>query len=273
MYSVLDHRFHANVSCQRSVRIGDSTCFSCHHPPRSTAAPRYRIFFGQTNSVEQQGVAGPTGARSAQLRLCPRFAALAARAFARFATSAAFRAGDIFLFAGALLAAGFAALTASQRFFVAATIAALPARLSFRFFLGAASCADGSVVFFDAAHLFRCASAIAFLPAALIFRRLGVAGSAVAAGSVGPPVSQPRSSTILASSFSFWASIPRIAAVTISVVSFGVGMLLDLPRFFHRKGDAEIHTTLTGTLGGRLAYTISVQSKPFRRGMIRETRW
>ena len=202
-----------------------------------------------------------------------RFAALAARAFARFATSAAFRAGDIFLFAGALLAAGFAALTASQRFFVAATIAALPARLSFRFFLGAASCADGSVVFFDAAHLFRCASAIAFLPAALIFRRLGVAGSAVAAGSVGPPVSQPQSSAILASSFSFWASIPRIAAVTISVVSFGVGMLLDLPRFFHRKGDAEIHTTPTGTLGGRLAYTISVQSKPFRRGMIRETRW
>ena len=68
-----------------------------------------------------------------------RFAALAARAFARFATSAAFRAGDIFLFTGA----GSAALTASHRFLVAAMIAFLPAAESFRFFLGAASGIDG----------------------------------------------------------------------------------------------------------------------------------
>jgi len=34
-----------------------------------------------------------------------------------------------------------------------------------------------------------------------------------------------------------------MAAFTISVVSFGVGMLLDLPRFIHRKRDAVIHTT------------------------------
>src|ERR1017187_104165 len=84
-----------------------------------------------------------------------------------------------------------------------------------------------------------------FRAAALIFRRLGVAGSAAATGSEGPPVSQVRSSAILASSFSFWASIPKIAAFTISVVSFPVGILLDLPRFFHRKGDAVIHATPT----------------------------
>jgi hypothetical protein len=39
-----------------------------------------------------------------------RFATMAARAFARFATSAAFRAGDIFFFAGAVFVAGFSAL-------------------------------------------------------------------------------------------------------------------------------------------------------------------
>ena len=83
-----------------------------------------------------------------------------------------------------------------------------------------------------------------FRAAALIFRRfLGVAGSGAPAASVGPTVSHARSSAILASSFSFWASIPKIAAFTISVVSFGVGMLLDLPRFFPRKGGAVIHPT------------------------------
>ena len=59
-----------------------------------------------------------------------RFAALAARAFARFATSAAFRAGDISFFAGALFAAGFSALwIAAHRFFVAAMILAIPSLL------------------------------------------------------------------------------------------------------------------------------------------------
>jgi len=41
----------------------------------------------------------------------------------------------------------------------------------------------------------------------------------------------------------FLASIPKIAAFTISVVNFGARHVLDLPRFFHRTGDAEIHTT------------------------------
>jgi hypothetical protein len=84
-----------------------------------------------------------------------RFAALAALAFARFANSVALRAGDIFLFAGALFAAGFAALTASHRFFVAAMMAFLPAAESFRLGLGAASGTCGSAAFLEAAHLLR----------------------------------------------------------------------------------------------------------------------
>ena len=73
-------------------------------------------------------------------------AALAARAFARFATSAAFRAGDSFFFATAFFAAVFfcaagfvfaaAAWTAAHLFFVASEIAFLPAALSFRFGFG-----------------------------------------------------------------------------------------------------------------------------------------
>src|SRR5260370_12422680 len=70
-------------------------------------------------------------------------AALAARAFARFATSAAFRAGDSFFFATAFFAAAFfctagfgfavAAFFSAHRFFNAATMFALPDLLSFRF--------------------------------------------------------------------------------------------------------------------------------------------
>src|SRR5258708_3511092 len=58
----------------------------------------------------------------------------------------------------------------AHRFWVAATIAALPALLSFRFGFdssgigGAGDLAD----FFDAAHLLRCASAIRARPAALM---------------------------------------------------------------------------------------------------------
>jgi hypothetical protein len=71
--------------------------------------------------------------------LAARFAALAARAFAKFASNAAFRAGDNFFFAGGVFVAGFSVLwTAAHRFFVAATIAARPALLSFRLALGGA---------------------------------------------------------------------------------------------------------------------------------------
>ena len=87
-----------------------------------------------------------------------RFAALAARAFARFATNAAFRA-----------------------------------LLSFRFGFDVAG-AGGSAAFLEAAHRLRCASAIAFLPAALILRRLRVVASGVAALCVEPPGSMARSS-------------------------------------------------------------------------------
>ena len=79
-----------------------------------------------------------------------RFAALAALAFARLATSAAFRAADIFLFAGAVF--------------------------------------GSEAAFFDSAHLFRCASAIAFLPAALILRfALGSFGVSAGAGASDSP--------------------------------------------------------------------------------------
>jgi hypothetical protein len=99
------------------------------------------------------------------------------------------------------LAAVYVAFAASarfnaHRFFVAAMIACLPAAESFRFGLGAASGADRSAAFLEAAHLFRCASAIAFLPAALIFRRLCFGGSGAAAGPAEPPVSTVRSSAI-----------------------------------------------------------------------------
>jgi hypothetical protein len=76
------------------------------------------------------------------------FAALAARAFARFATNAALRAGDSLRFAffvagAAFFAAGCAfeasAFFNSHRFFVTAMIAFLPAAESFRLGLGAIS--------------------------------------------------------------------------------------------------------------------------------------
>ena len=80
------------------------------------------------------------------------FAALAARAFARFATSAALRAGDSFRFAFFAAGAAFFAVVCafeasaffnSHRFFVAAIIAFLPAAESLRLGLGTASGAIG----------------------------------------------------------------------------------------------------------------------------------
>jgi hypothetical protein len=124
-----------------------------------------------------------------------------------------------------------AALTLAHRAFVAAIILALPALLIRR--LAFAGCAlagaDGSAAFLEAAHLFRCASAIAFLPAALIFRRFRFGGSGMAAVSAEPPANRLRSSAILVSIRAFWDSKPSIAAVMISVVNFGLGMLPDLP--------------------------------------------
>lgn len=71
--------------------------------------------------------------------------------FAAFLT-AAFFAGFL---AAAFSSCALDALTASQRFFVAAMIAYLPAAESFRFGLEAASGTGGSAAFLEAAHLLR----------------------------------------------------------------------------------------------------------------------
>jgi hypothetical protein len=122
-----------------------------------------------------------------------RFAARASRAFFRLASSAAFRAGDIFFFAGAFFNAAFSALwIAAQRFLVAATIAALPAALSFRLGFGASGVAVG-VGASDSPRTFAhrsCWAAFMRLRAAAEnFFRLTVGASGVAAGSAGPPFS------------------------------------------------------------------------------------
>src|ERR1035438_1059036 len=149
------------------------------------------------------------------------FAAFAAGAFTwAFLMATFFGPGAAFL-AAALAFAALAALA----FFRFATSLAFAAAESFLFGLGAGAGADGSTWTLDAAHLFRCASAIAFRPAALIFRRLRlpVGTSDVAAGSAGPPEVMARSSAIWASMRNFCCSKPSMAAEIISGVScFGM---------------------------------------------------
>ncbi len=164
-------------------------------------------------------------------------AALAARAFARFATSAAFRAGDSFLFATAVLAAVFfwvagfdlaaAAFFSAHRFFNAATMFALPALLSFRFAFGASGIAgagdsDSPRIL---AHRSCWASFMRRRAAAENSRRLIVGASGVAAGVglAGPPFNMARSSAICVSIRSFSCSKPTMAALIIWGVRF-VGM-------------------------------------------------
>ena len=163
-------------------------------------------------------------------------AALAARAFARFATSAAFRAGDNFRFGAALFAAVFfcaagfvfaaAPWTAAHLFFVASEIAFLPATLILRFGFATSvvAGASGSDSPFSFAHLAFCPRAIRLLAAAEILRFL-VRGSGVAAGVglVGPPSNMARSSAICTSMCRFCSSNPRMAAVSICGLSV-VGM-------------------------------------------------
>ena len=156
-------------------------------------------------------------------------AALAARAFARFATSAAFRAGDSFLFGKAFFTAAFfacfAAWNAAHLLFVASEIAFLPAALILRFGFAVAVLDGDSASPLDAAHRFRWASPMRFLAAAPIFRRLPLVGSGLAAvGWVAPPESMAaRSSAICVSIRSFCCSKPTMAAEIISGVScFGM---------------------------------------------------
>ena len=136
------------------------------------------------------------------------FAAFAARAFARFATSAAFRAGDSFAFATAFCAVAFfatgfvfaaAAWTAAHLFFVASEIAFLPSLLSFRLGFGGSivAGAGGSDAPFNLAHLACCPRAIRRLAAAEILRLpVGASGVAVGVDLVPPPSSMVRSSAI-----------------------------------------------------------------------------
>src|ERR1035437_8779564 len=155
-------------------------------------------------------------------------AALAARAFARFATSAAFRAGDSFVLATAFFAAGFfacfVAWNAAHLFFVASEMAFFPAALILRFGFAVTVLDGDSASPLDAAHRFRWASPMRFLAAALIFRRLGFVGSGVAeAGCAGPAESMERRSAIWVSIWSGCCSKPTMAAVMISGVScFGM---------------------------------------------------
>src|SRR4051812_43144140 len=86
---------------------------------------------------------------------------------------------------------------AAQRFFRAATIAARPSALSFRFDFFATLPSDDSP--FAAAHRFRCASAIAFLPAALIVLLPEFAGGEFTAAFAEAPVRMSRSSAICTS--------------------------------------------------------------------------
>src|ERR1019366_2147550 len=155
-------------------------------------------------------------------------AALAARAFARFATSASFRAGDSFLFGKAFFTAAFfacfAAWNAAHLLFVASEIAFLPAALILRFGFAVAVLDGDSASPLDAAHRFRCASPMRFLAAALMFRRLGFVGSGVAeADCAGPAESMERRAAICVSIWSVCCSKPTMAAVMISGVScFGM---------------------------------------------------
>jgi hypothetical protein len=188
--------------------------------------------YGAPVSVEAGVGAGAVFFPTAFLTGAALFAAFAGAVF-----TAVLLAAVLFVAAGFV----FAARTRSQRALVAATIAALPARLSFRFFLGAASGADGAAAFLDAAHLFRCASAMAFLPAALIFRRLRFGASGVAAVALGPPSSMARSSVTCWASFSLCDSNPSIAASIMGLVNFCVVMwvlclassLVDSDNYFH----------------------------------------
>jgi hypothetical protein len=124
--------------------------------------------------------------------------------------------------------AAFAARNAAQRFFVAAAIARLPAALIFRLRFGvsdgAAGCDDDPDGLFDSAHRFFCASLMRLRAAALIFRRLPLGAFVVPAGSVRPSTSIWRSCAICSSIRRFWSSKPPIAATSISVVSFCVGI-------------------------------------------------
>jgi len=86
-------------------------------------------------------------------------------------------------FAPSFTTAAFCALTAAQRFFVAAMIRFMPAALIFRFF--AAAGADGAAsAFLAKAHLFFCTAAIFRRAAALIVRLAGAAAAELTAGVV-----------------------------------------------------------------------------------------
>src|ERR1035437_4021751 len=148
-------------------------------------------------ATDLAGYAAATGTAGVAAAFCARLAAPFFTVFREAFTGAFFAA--VFLAGGcwALAAVFAAALFAAQRFFNAATIAALPAALSLRFGLVASGATgdDGSDSFLDSAHRFRWASPMRFRAAALIFR-LRFVGAPGAAVSVGVLVSIWRSSAI-----------------------------------------------------------------------------
>ncbi|MGO9261359.1 MAG: hypothetical protein ACLQU1_34395 [Bryobacteraceae bacterium] len=97
---------------------------------------------------------------------------------------------------------------------------------------------DAAFAAWNAAQRLLVASEIALLPAALIFRRLRLGGSGVAAGLAGPPDSRDLSSPILVSMCRLCSSNPRMAAVTISLVSF-VGIDSPVHKTVYRLFDKE----------------------------------
>ena len=148
-------------------------------------------------------------------------ALLAAAAFFAAFTGAFFTA--VFLEAVFFLAAGFgfavAVFFAAHRFFNAATIAALPALLSFRLGFEGVVVADGAGL--DSPRIFahrRCwASFIRRRAAAENFLRLRIGASGVAAAvDLLPPSTMARSSAICWSIRVFYNSKPSMAAVMIS---------------------------------------------------------
>jgi hypothetical protein len=176
--------------------------FRCDpNPPAFFAALAGTLFAAQRFFVERRF--------PPRCYFVPFFAALAARAFARFATSAAFPAGDSFRLATDFLAAAFlatagaafpaSARTRSQRALIAPTIAALPALLSFRFGFDASdlTSAGGSDSPRILAHRRCWASFIRRRAAAENFLRWLVGGpGVVAAVGLVPPDSMARSSAI-----------------------------------------------------------------------------
>jgi hypothetical protein len=211
MLGVLRSASLVPVPRDRRQNSGCERCMRLQSPAESDGLGRR---FERNDDISRQGAAGSAGVHSPTLNYAAaaRFVALAARAFARFATSAAFLAGDILFiaaFAGGALTAAFlttaffaSAFFSAHLFFRAATMLALPAALSLCLALagaGAVTGAGASVSPRTFAHRRCWASFMRRIASGENFRRfLSGAGSVVptAAVSVAPLASSVRRSAI-----------------------------------------------------------------------------